>query len=387
MSTEWIKHKDPPFASDWTSIYRYNGNIIIHDKENIYIYVTKTKTYKLVKEYNEISKPPHFWVSGDISPFYNKRLGNSSFYLFIMGMNCDDGDIVTVCDIINISPNHQITSITQIPAFMDKCINNDPARVMLTGKDSNLLFMLAHSNLDGEADHNVLKSASLEFKFIIYNLSNNEYQEREYKLAVTEKDFGLKECGGDFHLAMIYLDVDKFLMFGEDLMFYGVYDETLSLKDDNCLIFEKVNTLNKLSDTGAFVDLLWSFSCLRYGDYVLKIGGDATMGQNKSYGRQIAIYDINKKEWKKSEIELPKHTASCCTNNVFIDKNNYLHIMNGNWWNDKFARHYTISMDRFGFNIDKNVNMIRDYWIRNIKIEQEWVKEVNLCIYKYYLFV
>ena len=72
------------------------------------------------------------------------------------------------------------------------------------------------------------------------------------------------------------------------------------------MVFRKINdNVNKLSDTGAFDDILWSFLYLRYDDYILKLGGDQR-SSDESEGRHIAVYDIKRKKWNKDAIELHK---------------------------------------------------------------------------------
>eukprot|EP01084_Bolivina_argentea_P278763 476384_1 len=327
-----------------------------------------------------------FWFSYNISLFYNKKYFNNSFYLFIM---CINGNNDIVCDILCIN-NEVVVECQQIDKFMNKVINIDPAKGILFGDDNELLMIMAHANFavecEGDEMENENKSESelvvisgcADMKFIVYNLERDEYEEKMINLKLDKNELYSK-CGGDYHLGIIGLDYDSFLIFNKDIMFKGIYNTS-----DDFLKFENMYNIVKFDDIVKYdQDVFWNFVYLRYDNYILVFGGGA-WGPDLD---DIVVFDINNNYWWKSRIKLPL-PIDASNNNCFIDENNYVHIMGGYSGGNHctLSCHYSISM--------RNIILLRDeldkvisYWIKQDKTNKiGWLVDFNLVIYKYCLF-
>eukprot|EP01084_Bolivina_argentea_P278762 476383_1 len=307
-----------------------------------------------------------FWFSYNISLFYNKKYFNNSFYLFIM---CINGNNDIVCDILCIN-NEVVVECQQIDKFMNKVINIDPAKGCLIGNNNELLLIMAH------VDCNIIidSTGRVNMQFIIYNLETDIYEEKMIDVTIDNV-----QSEGDYHLGIIGLDYDSFLIFNKDIMFKGIYNTS-----DDFLKFENMYNIVKFDDIVKYdQDVFWNFVYLRYDNYILVFGGGA-WGPDLD---DIVVFDINNNYWWKSRIKLPL-PIDASNNNCFIDENNYVHIMGGYSGGNHctLSCHYSISM--------RNIILLRDeldkvisYWIKQDKTNKiGWLVDFNLVIYKYCLF-
>eukprot|EP01083_Nonionella_stella_P156095 505072_1 len=388
-TSNWLKRRNIPTISNWIINHEYQGNAIIHDKRDIYMYYMKQDRYTMIKSYDsagtENTYDNKFWLSADLSPFYNKKLNNSSFYLLVLAIDGDQ-DEVKICDRIQISGVEDDIQVhcTEMDIFLNKVINIDPAETLLIGTNHHLLFILAHSSLcvcasnesNDESAEREIQSATLEFMFVIYNLAMDQYEERRFILDINTDDISTT-YGGDFHMGIIHLDsaTCTFLIFGQNVMFQGIYNEQLSLDDDECLRFERVEHHVRFGDVIECGEVYWNFSYLKYGDFILVFGGEPAMFHPMD---DIMIYDIHNKRWLKSDAKLP-FPLSSNGNNVFVDSNNWVHYMGG----QGSSCHYSLPMKQILL-LQREVDCIIHYWRRDtMDIIHGWLYDFNLIIYKY----